>query len=224
MKSPRRTYLRGLLLLNQTLSICSLLHEAANLFCVHVRLLLPPSSRAGASLCRPWHYGGCTRHPGYRHHAPHGCNGPWNRVCGRDSWSRCPRFTGWTAAGTEKAKKTKEIRYDLLAQDTAAFIQELGLSRSARIGSSDGGVTGLLLAIGWPGASFLRSSMRVQYTSAQAEALVLLGIQAGRHEAGPADAAHGGPAVGHHTAAACVYLHARFGNGRANCQTKCNRN
>jgi pimeloyl-ACP methyl ester carboxylesterase len=39
----------------------------------------------------------------------------------------------------------------LLAQDTAAFIQELGLSRSARIGSSDGGVTGLLLAIGWPG-------------------------------------------------------------------------
>ena len=74
------------------------------------------------------------------------------------------------------------------------------------------------------GASFLCSSMRVQYTSAQAEALVLLGIQAGRHEAGPADAAHGGPAVGHHTAAACVYLHARFGNGRANCQTKCNRN
>ena len=50
-----------------------------------------------------------------------------------------------------ESEKTKEISYDLLAQDTAAFIQALGLSRPALIGSSDGGITGLLLAIGWPG-------------------------------------------------------------------------
>lgn len=50
-----------------------------------------------------------------------------------------------------KSEKTKEISCDLLAQDTAAFIQALGLSRPALTGSSDGGITGLLLAVGWPG-------------------------------------------------------------------------
>lgn len=89
-----------------------------------------------------------------------------------------------------ESEKTKEISYDLLAQDTAAFIQALGLSRPALIGSSDGGITGLLLAIGWPGLLSCAVVCGANIAPAQAEALVLLGIQTGRHEAGPADAAH----------------------------------
>lgn len=54
----------------------------------------------------------------------------------RHCWSLGIRFTGWTAAGMAKAKKTKEISYDLMAQDTAAFIQALGLSRRTALYSA----------------------------------------------------------------------------------------
>lgn len=46
-----------------------------------------------------------------------------------------------------KSEKTKEISYDLMMRDTVDFIQKLKLHRPALIGSSDGGITGLLLTI-----------------------------------------------------------------------------
>lgn len=49
-----------------------------------------------------------------------------------------------------KSEKAKAIDYTIMMEDTAAFIQALGLSRPALIGSSDGGITGLLLTIYHP--------------------------------------------------------------------------
>ena len=49
-----------------------------------------------------------------------------------------------------KSEKTREIDYDLMMADTAAFIEALSIQRPALIGSSDGGITGLLLCIAHP--------------------------------------------------------------------------
>ena len=49
-----------------------------------------------------------------------------------------------------KSEKTEEISYELMMQDTAEFIQKLKLYHPALIGSSDGGITGLLLTIHYP--------------------------------------------------------------------------
>ena len=46
-----------------------------------------------------------------------------------------PRYTVYRLDSRRhgKSEKTKEISYDLMAQDTAAFIQALGLSRRAAL-------------------------------------------------------------------------------------------
>lgn len=49
-----------------------------------------------------------------------------------------------------KSEKTAEISYGLMMQDTAAFINGLQIHRPAVIGSSDGGIIGLLLTIQYP--------------------------------------------------------------------------
>lgn len=49
-----------------------------------------------------------------------------------------------------KSEKTPNISYDLMAEDTADFIGKLEIERPAIIGSSDGGITGLLLSIKYP--------------------------------------------------------------------------
>lgn len=49
-----------------------------------------------------------------------------------------------------KSEKATEISYDLMAQDTACFINQLGIERPTIIGSSDGGIIGLLLTIQYP--------------------------------------------------------------------------
>lgn len=50
-----------------------------------------------------------------------------------------------------QSEKTGDLNYDLMTQDTAAFIKALDIHRPALIGSSDGGITGLLLSIAHPG-------------------------------------------------------------------------
>lgn len=49
-----------------------------------------------------------------------------------------------------KSEKTSEIGYDNMVQDTLEFIKELDIDRPALIGSSDGGIIGLLLTIQEP--------------------------------------------------------------------------
>lgn len=49
-----------------------------------------------------------------------------------------------------ESEKTREINYNLLMEDTAAFIEALAIQRPALIGSSDGGIAGLLLTIAHP--------------------------------------------------------------------------
>lgn len=48
------------------------------------------------------------------------------------------------------SENTKEISYDLMAQDVIAFIKKLGLERPILYGFSDGGIVGLLIAIKEP--------------------------------------------------------------------------
>lgn len=62
------------------------------------------------------------------------------------------RFTVYRldSRGHGKSERVKTIFYDRMAEDTAAFIRELGLERPALYGFSDGGITGLLLAIRYP--------------------------------------------------------------------------
>ena len=45
---------------------------------------------------------------------------------------------------------TDDISYDLMAEDTAAFIKELGLKKPILYGFSDGGIIGLLIATRYP--------------------------------------------------------------------------
>ena len=53
-----------------------------------------------------------------------------------------PRYTVYRLDSRRhgKSEKTKEISYDLMAQDTAAFIQALGLSRRTALYSARRGV------------------------------------------------------------------------------------
>jgi pimeloyl-ACP methyl ester carboxylesterase len=49
-----------------------------------------------------------------------------------------------------QSSRVKELHYADFAEDAAAFIRALGLERPALYGFSDGGITGLLLAIAHP--------------------------------------------------------------------------
>ena len=49
-----------------------------------------------------------------------------------------------------KSQMTDDISYDLMAEDTAAFIKELGLKKPILYGFSDGGIIGLLIATRYP--------------------------------------------------------------------------
>lgn len=49
-----------------------------------------------------------------------------------------------------KSEKTKEISYDLMAEDTICFIKELNIQKPIFYGFSDGGIIGLLVAIKEP--------------------------------------------------------------------------
>ncbi len=217
MKSPGERISEGLLTESDA-SICSMKRRIF----LRSRSPFPPSSRAGASLCRPWHYGGCTRHPGYRHHAPTAVTAHGIAFAAAIAGAA---VHGLPAGQPQARRKRKQKKSDTICWRRIRLLLYRSLAFPGLPGwdpatAASQGFAGYRLARGFFPCAVVCGS---QYTSAQAEALVLLGIQAGRHEAGPADAAHGGPAVGHHTAAACVILHARFGNGRANCQTKCNR-
>ncbi|MDE5984309.1 MAG: alpha/beta hydrolase, partial [Eubacterium sp.] len=49
-----------------------------------------------------------------------------------------------------ESEDTKEISYDLMAEDVIAFIKALGLEKPILYGFSDGGIVGLLIAIKEP--------------------------------------------------------------------------
>ena len=49
-----------------------------------------------------------------------------------------------------KSTRTKTISYQDMTEDIAAFIAELGLEKPILLGASDGGITGLMLAIQYP--------------------------------------------------------------------------
>lgn len=49
-----------------------------------------------------------------------------------------------------ESEDTKEISYDLMAEDVIAFIKALGLEKPILYGFSDGGIVGLLIAIKAP--------------------------------------------------------------------------
>jgi len=49
-----------------------------------------------------------------------------------------------------QSSKTDSISYSDMAEDTAAFISGLGLEKPIILGASDGGITGLMLAIKYP--------------------------------------------------------------------------
>ena len=49
-----------------------------------------------------------------------------------------------------KSQMTDDISYDLMAEDTAAFIKELNIEKPVLYGFSDGGIVGLLIAINHP--------------------------------------------------------------------------
>lgn len=49
-----------------------------------------------------------------------------------------------------KSQQTEDISYDLMAEDTAAFIRELKLEKPVLYGFSDGGIIGLLIAMRYP--------------------------------------------------------------------------
>lgn len=53
--------------------------------------------------------------------------------------------------GHGQSGKTKELHYDLMAEDTAQFILSLKLEKPLLYGFSDGGIIGLLLASKYPG-------------------------------------------------------------------------
>lgn len=50
-----------------------------------------------------------------------------------------------------ESTKTADLHYDLMAEDTAQFIKELGLEKPLLYGFSDGGIVGLLLASRYTG-------------------------------------------------------------------------
>ena len=55
------------------------------------------------------------------------------------------------SGGRGKSARVKELHYADMAGDVAAFIAALGLEKPCLYGFSDGGIVGLLLAIGHPG-------------------------------------------------------------------------
>lgn len=50
-----------------------------------------------------------------------------------------------------KSEDSKELSYELMAADIAAFISACGIEKPILLGFSDGGIVGLMLAIKYPG-------------------------------------------------------------------------
>jgi len=80
-------------------------------------------------------------------------NGESHRIFRRATQQFAARYTVYTidSRGHGKSARVKELHYADMAGDVAAFIAALGLEQPMLYGFSDGGIVGLLLAIGHPG-------------------------------------------------------------------------